>query len=110
MASLAQQLQARGFSDFGREIEPGTLGGVAAELVAAGLLAPKEGSAAGFRLTYEGYVWILAWLHLVAAFCPKCSTVVELPEGQPSAPARCPTCFVTWTEDTTAKPFVPKYG
>lgn len=109
METLAEQLQWRRFQDFAREIDPRTLGGASSELVAAGLLARKEESATGFRLTHEGYQWILAFLHMVVAFCPKCSTAVELPQGLPEAGAKCPTCFVTWTEDTTATPFVPKY-
>ncbi len=66
----------------------------------AGLVIPKENSATGLRLTNAGYLWAFEWLHLVAAMCPKCSTVVALTAGLPSVPARCPTCFVSWTEDT----------
>lgn len=100
MAEIARQLQARGFDDPWREIEPGALGDAREELVRAGLVTPKEGSATGFRLTNEGYSWVFESLHLVAAMCPKCSTPVALPQGLPSVPARCPTCFVCWTEDT----------
>jgi hypothetical protein len=110
MAALAHQLQARRFDDVWREVDPGALGDARAELVGAGLLDRKEGTAAGLRLSREGLDWILGWLHLVQAFCPKCSTGVELPEGEPRAQGLCPTCGVGWIEDTTAKPFVPRYG
>jgi hypothetical protein len=109
MTTLADDLRARRFDDLEREIDPRVLGDSADELVAASLVARKEGSKIFFRLTKDGYEHILASLHLVAAFCPKCSSVVELVEGEPNASGQCRTCFVTWSEDTTAKPFVPKY-
>ncbi len=109
MTTLADDLRARRFDDLAREIDPRVLADSANELVAAALVARKEGSNRFFRLTQDGHAWILAALHLVAAFCPKCSSVVELPQGEKRASAQCRTCFVTWTEDTTAEPFVPKY-
>lgn len=109
MTTLADDLRARSFDDVEREIDPRVLGASADELVAASLVVRKEGSKIFFRLTKDGYEHVLASLHLVAAYCPKCSSVVELPEGETDARGQCRTCFVTWTEDTTGKPFVSKY-
>jgi hypothetical protein len=109
MASLAERFPGIGPGDPWHEIEPRALGDSRDELVAAGMIRPKEGSAWAFRLTPAGRSWLLDYLHLVVAYCPKCSSAVELPRGSPGAQARCATCFVTWTEDTTATPFVPKY-
>lgn len=91
-------------------IEPESLAGARDELLLRGLLYPREGSETELRLGAAGFEWILDRLRLVPAFCPKCSTGVLLPRGRPEAQAKCPTCFVGWTEDTTKKPFVPKYG
>jgi hypothetical protein len=110
MHGVAERLQATGFAIWWGEIPPAALGDRAEELVLAGLIAPSEGSATGFRVTGDGQTWVLDHLGLVVGFCPKCSTGVELPRGSRSAGASCPVCGIGWTEDTTVVPFVPRYG
>jgi hypothetical protein len=110
MEALRERFVAAGFPNpWYWPIDAAEVGAVADELLRLGLLGPMD-TGKGLRLTDAGLAWVLESRGLVAVYCPKCSTDVCIPKGQPQARAVCPVCSVWWTEDTTVVPFVPRYG
>jgi hypothetical protein len=110
MEELRERFVAAGFPNpWSWPIGRADVGDAVDELLGSGLLAPME-PRPGLRLTDAGRAWVRESRGLVVVFCPKCSSDVCIPRGQSQAEAVCHVCGVRWTEDTTALPFVARYG
>jgi hypothetical protein len=110
MEELRERFAVAGFPNpWSWPIAARDVGDATDELLRCGLLGRLE-SGAGLHLTEAGRAWVLESRGLVVVVCPKCSTDEYIPKAHSQAQARCHICGVRWTEDTTASPFVARYG